>query len=202
MDEKQHSTKYLRTCIRQQLKGKPHWPLVQPLRAEYDRVTGLGKPLVLVTDIRNGNSVHVPDDSWGHRAAILKLMHEDLPQEVRLREYLRAAAGIPENLRGVHETPFYYFQQDLWTDLIGDAQYNPTLHILDTEGGPVFRVRHGNYVCGWLEINKALQYWDVNTLRKELSKLYYIGVQLTEVEEHGLGLMDLPSGTTYEPLES
>lgn len=201
MSDKNFNLKYIRTCIRQQLRGKPHWPLVQPLRAEYDGLDGQGRPLVLVTDTRNGSSLHVVDNSWGHRMAILQLMQEDLPQAVRMREYLRAATTIPEGWEGSHETPFWYFQQEVWDDLIGDAPYNPDLVILHTDEGPFLRVRCGCYVWGGLDLNKALQYWDDPSILVELSKLYHAGVQMIEGHDDTLGLMDPPEGMEYDPLQ-
>lgn len=195
MDDKVYENlKYIRSSLSGQLRGKqPYYNI--PLQARW-QAPGLAH----IYHMETGESSWGKGDSQHLRFAIITLLYEQIPQAVRLREYLKAAAEALRAKPGVKEV-YSPLQQQIWVDLIGRPKYNPTLTILDTEVGPVFRVRHGNYVCGWLEINKALQYWDVNTLRKELSKLYYIGVQLTEGDECGVGLMDLPSGTTYEPLE-
>lgn len=75
--ESPFNIRYLRTCIRQQLAGKPHY-MNQPFRAEFDGTDARGAPLVKITDTQTGQSVHVHNDAMGHRAAILHLLQEDL----------------------------------------------------------------------------------------------------------------------------
>lgn len=75
--ERPFNIRYLRTCIRQQLAGKPYYGN-QPFKAEFAGTDIMGVPMVKITDTETGDSTRVYNNARGHRIAILQLLGEDL----------------------------------------------------------------------------------------------------------------------------
>lgn len=160
--------KYIRSSLRGQLRGKYPYHNI-PLRANWE-ADGLAR----VVNTETGESSWGKGDSQHLRSAIIALLYDQIPQAVRLHEYLKAAAEALREEPGAKETPAP-FQQQIWADLMGITDYNPALYVRRGGKGPVLHVRLGDYTCGELPIEEALQCWHQDTIRAELYLLYHKG---------------------------
>lgn len=188
--------KYIRSSLSGQLRGK--YPYSNsPLRANWE-ADGLAR----VVNTETGESSWGKGDAQHLRCAIIDLLYDQIPQAVRLREYLKAAAEALRMEPTAKEMPSP-FQQQIWADLMGITDYNPAMYVRRGEKGPVLHVRLGDYTWGELPINEALQFWHPDTIRWELGLLYRRGVQMLEFFN---GDGDWRSeceacGAYYEPLQ-
>ena len=197
MDNKVYENlKYIRNSLRGQLRGKFPYHNI-PLRANWE-ADGLAR----VVNTETGESSWGKGDSQHLRSAIINLLYDQIPQAVRLREYLKAAAETLREEPGANETPAP-FQQQIWADLMGITDYNPALYVRRGGKGPVLHVRLGDYTCGELPIVEALQFWHPDTIRWELGLLYRRGVQMLEfLDGDGDWRSECEAiGAYYEPLK-
>lgn len=168
--------KYIRSSLSGQLRGKYHYHNV-PLRANWE-----AEGLARVVNTETGESSLGKGDSQHLRYAIVTLLYDQIPQVVRLREYLKAAAEALREEPVSRETPAP-FQQQIWNDLIGITDYNPALYVVRSDKGPLLRVRVEGFVWGELPIDEALQFWHPDTIRWELLLLYRKGSQMLDFIE-------------------
>lgn len=198
MDDKVYENlKYIRSSLRGQLRGKPYHTNC-PLRAHW-HIPGLA----VIENVETGDVCYGDGSSGDIRWAILDLLYEQIPQAVRLREYLKAAAEALRAKPGANEV-YSPFQQRIWDDLLDSPEYNPTLVVQDGDDGPILRVRMDVYVWGGLNIAKALQYYDTDSIRWELAHLYFNGSQMIEAyEDDECPWRDVceEMGAVYEPLQ-
>lgn len=165
--------KYIRSSLSGHLRGKCHYHNV-PLRAHWE-----AEGLARVVNTETGESSWGKGDAQHLRYAIITLLYDQIPQAVRLREYLKAAAEALRMEPATKETPSP-FQQEIWADLMGITDYNPALYVRRGENGPVLHVRLGDYTWGALPIDEALQFWHPDTIRWELGLLYRRGSQMLD----------------------
>lgn len=197
MDKVYENLKYIRSSLRGQLRGKHPYHNV-PLRA-YWEAEGLAR----VVNTETGESSRGKGDAQHLRYAIITLLYDQIPQAVRIREYLKAAAEALRMEPATKETPSP-FQQQIWADLMGFTEYNPALYVRRGEKGPVLHVRLGDYTWGELPIDEALQFWHPDTIRWELSWLYYKGAQMLDAfedEDADWRTECKALGAYYEPLQ-
>ena len=198
MDDKVYENlKYIRSSLSGQLRGKYPYHNI-PLRANWE-ADGLAR----VVNTETGESSWGKGDSQHLRCAIINLLYDQIPQAIRLREYLKAAAEALLENHHTQEIPAP-FQQQIWTDLLGVTEYNPPLYVVRSAAGPMLRVRMEGFVWGGLSINEALQFWSPDTIRWELFRLYHKGTQMLDAFKDGDA--DWRSeceaiGAYYEPLQ-
>mgnify|MGYP000871189157 CR=1 FL=1 len=198
MDDKVYENlKYIRSSIQGQLRGKPRYTNC-PLRAHWQ-----SPGLAVIENVETGDVWYGDGSSGDIRWAIIDLLYEQIPQAVRLREYLKAAAEALRAVPGAKEV-YSPFQQRIWDDLIDQSKYNPTLVVQDSDKGPILCVRMDTYVWGGFSIDKALQYHETGSIRRELARLYFKGSQMLEAyEDDECPWRDACEklGATYEPLQ-
>lgn len=196
MDKVYENLKYIRSSLSGQLRGKYPYHNV-PLRARWH-----SPGLAVIENMETGDTWFGDGSSHDIRKAILCLLHEQIPQGIRLREYLKAAA---EALRvgKAKEVPSPFWQT-IWQDLMGSTTHDPELFVLAGDKGPVLRVRMGDYVWGGLPINEALQHWSFGDIRWELLRLYCKGTQMLDAfadEDADWRTECKAIGAYYEPLQ-
>lgn len=197
MDNKVYENlKYIRSSLSGQLRGKYPYHNI-PLRANWE-----AEGLARVVNTETGESSWGNGDSQHLRYAIITLLYDKIPQAVRLREYLKAAAEALRMVPDTKETPAP-FQQQLWSDLMGITDHNPALYVRRGGNGPVLHVRLGDYAWGELPIDEALQFWHPDTIRWELGLLYQRGSMMLDFMD---GWDDWRSeceamGAHYDPLQ-
>lgn len=163
----------LRTTLLGGLRGKPHY-LNCPLKAHW-----VEPGVAEVLDVASGECVRGDGSSLFIRGAILELLGEHLTLDARLRERLRAAAEALRNKPGAPEVCLP-FQKQVWEDIGGGVQYNPTLVVKSSDGGPILQVRVGCHSWGNLNINKVLRSNDTDHPRRELAGLYFAGARMLD----------------------
>ena len=196
MDDKVYENlKYIRSSIQGQLRGKPYYANY-PLRAHWQ-----SPGLAVIENVETGDTWYGDGSSLDIRKAILSLLNDQIPQGVRLREYLKAAADALRESK-TKETPAP-FSQTIWSNLLGDTIYDPELYVLNSDKGPVLRVRVGSYVWGGLPVNEALQHWSLDNIRWELFWLYHKGTQMLAAFNDGYDWRAAYEalGALYEPLQ-
>ena len=165
--------KYIRKSLSGQLRGRYPYHNV-PLRAKWE-----APGLAYVYNTETGESSWGKGDSQHLRYAIITLLYDQIPQAIRTREYLKAAAEALRMQPKAKEVPSP-FQQQIWYDLMGITDYNPALYVRHDCEGPVLYVYMAGYTWGELPIYEALQFWHPDTIRWELGLLYRRGVQMLE----------------------
>jgi hypothetical protein len=168
--------KYIRSSLRGQLRGKPYHSNC-PLRAHWQ-----SPGLAVIENVETGDVWYGDGSSGDIRWAIIDLLYDQIPQAVRLREYLKAAAEALNAKPGAKEV-YSPFQQRIWEDLIDRPKYSPALVVQGSDEGPILRVRMNGYVWGDFHIDKALQHPETDSIRWELSRLYFKGSQMIEAYE-------------------
>nr|DAE22025.1 MAG TPA: hypothetical protein [Podoviridae sp. ctRnx2] len=197
MDEQVYENlKYIRKSLSAQLRGKYPYHNV-PLRAKWEAD---GRACVVNTE--TGESSLGKGDAQHLRYAIITLLYDQIPQAIRTREYLKAAAEALRMQPRANEVPSP-FQQQIWYDLLGFTDYNPALYVRRGYKGPVLYVYMGGYTWGELPIDEALQFWHPDTLRWELGLLYQRGAQMLEfLNSDGDWRSECEAiGACYEPLQ-
>ena len=188
--------KYIRSSLSGQLRGKyPYYNI--PLRAKWE-----APGLAHVYNTKTGESSWGKGDAQHLRYAIITLLYDQIPQAIRTREYLKAAAEALRMQPKANEVPSP-FQQQIWDDLMGITDYNPALYVRRDYKGPVLYVYMEGYTWGELPIVEALQFWHPDNIRWELGLLYRRGVQMLEFLDGGGDWRSECEaiGAYYEPLK-